>query len=69
MNDSRGRVEHVDEHQTEGDKQHNPRRNHFLSREMELMGNTLSQVRNVCLVITLLRQLKLMAIFLFGFSK
>ena len=39
-NDSRGRVEHVDEHQAEGDKQHDSRRDDFLSPEMELMGKT-----------------------------
>ena len=62
----RGRVEHVDEHQAEGDEQHDSRRHDFLSPEIELMG---TQVRNGCLVITLLRQLKLMDIFLLGFSK
>ena len=38
MNNSRGRVEHVDEHQAEGNEKHNSRRDNFLSPEMELMG-------------------------------
>lgn len=67
-NDSRGRVEHVDEHQAEGDKQHDSRRYDFLSAEMELMGKTGKKWVSCCLVITLLRQLKLMDIFLLGFS-